>query len=209
MDLLQCSRSAWSGGGLLSLERVVQRLRDLLPARFEDLQTDFAVGVVTVDGQHRLIDSGPLPEAVAASAAIPFIFEAVDIPGQGEHNPFKDGGVVDRVGLAAWRARRRAQASAAGHARVPPALVHVISRSSPFSGFDAVHSEPGVAIVHSPKSGVSFFSLGDFHADVRASTMRARPLLVQASAGLLQHQMQQSGKTVVSPDRKRLARTSR
>lgn len=39
------------------------------------------VGVVTADGQHRLIDRGPLPEAVAASAAIPFVFQSVDIPG--------------------------------------------------------------------------------------------------------------------------------
>ncbi len=43
---------------------------------------DFAVGVVDSEGQYRLIDSGPLPEAVAASAAIPFIFEPVDVPGK-------------------------------------------------------------------------------------------------------------------------------
>jgi predicted acylesterase/phospholipase RssA len=40
------------------------------------------VGVVTADGEHKLIDSGPLPEAVAASAAIPVIFESVEIPGK-------------------------------------------------------------------------------------------------------------------------------
>lgn len=39
------------------------------------------MGVVASDGRYRLIDSGPLPEAVAASAAIPFIFEPLDIPG--------------------------------------------------------------------------------------------------------------------------------
>ena len=33
------------------------------------------------EGEYRLIDSGPLPEAVAASAAIPFIFNPVNIPG--------------------------------------------------------------------------------------------------------------------------------
>ena len=42
---------------------------------------EFAVGVVSKDGQYRLIDSGALPEAVAASAAIPFVFEPVNIPG--------------------------------------------------------------------------------------------------------------------------------
>jgi len=40
-----------------------------------------AVGVMTRDGKHLLVDSGPLPEAVAASAAIPWLFQAVDIPG--------------------------------------------------------------------------------------------------------------------------------
>lgn len=39
------------------------------------------MGVVTADGRHLLLDSGPLPEAVAASAAIPFVFQAVDVPG--------------------------------------------------------------------------------------------------------------------------------
>ncbi len=43
---------------------------------------EFAVGVVSADGRYRLIDSGPLPEAVAASAAIPYIFEPLQIPGQ-------------------------------------------------------------------------------------------------------------------------------
>ena len=42
---------------------------------------EFAVGVVSKNGEYRLIDSGPLPEAVAASAAIPFVFEPVAVPG--------------------------------------------------------------------------------------------------------------------------------
>ena len=46
---------------------------------------DFAVGVVTRTGQYQVINSGPLPEAVAASIAIPFIFGAVDIPGTTGH----------------------------------------------------------------------------------------------------------------------------
>lgn len=42
---------------------------------------EFAVGVVSKNGDYRLIDSGSLPEAVAASAAIPFVFEPVQVPG--------------------------------------------------------------------------------------------------------------------------------
>jgi predicted acylesterase/phospholipase RssA len=69
-------------GGALSLGAVVERLAALLPATFEELERDFAVGVVNAAGEHVLIDSGPLPEAVAASAAIPFVFSSVDVPGE-------------------------------------------------------------------------------------------------------------------------------
>jgi hypothetical protein len=78
--LLKPCWTPWRGG-LLSLDAVVDRLSKLLPPTFEELERDFAVGVVTGDGEHVLIDSGPLPEAVAASAAIPFIFSSVDVPG--------------------------------------------------------------------------------------------------------------------------------
>lgn len=80
IQLLQPCFEPWRGG-LLSLDGVVQRLSELLPPTFEDLQRDFAVGVVTAEGEHVLVDQGPLPAAVAASAAIPFIFSSVDVPG--------------------------------------------------------------------------------------------------------------------------------
>lgn len=72
-------------GGVLTLDPVVERLRQLLPATFEELPVPLAVGVVDQFGKHVLIRSGPLPEAVAASAAIPMIFSAVDIPGALTH----------------------------------------------------------------------------------------------------------------------------
>jgi len=59
-------RTPWVGGGVSARAPGVQEL---------------AVGVVSKEGEYRLIDSGPLPEAVAASAAIPFIFNPVNIPG--------------------------------------------------------------------------------------------------------------------------------
>ena len=40
------------------------------------------VGVIDAAGQHQTISSGPLPAAVAASAAIPCIFSPVSIPGR-------------------------------------------------------------------------------------------------------------------------------
>ncbi len=84
IQLLRPSLTPWRGG-LLTLDAVVQRLRELLPPTFEELGHDFAVGVVREDGVHELIDAGPLPEAVAASAAIPVIFANVRVAyGSGE-----------------------------------------------------------------------------------------------------------------------------
>ncbi|KXZ47273.1 hypothetical protein GPECTOR_36g125 [Gonium pectorale] len=221
-ELLRPSVSPWRGGAL-SLDGVIARLRDLLPPTFEELEREFAVGVVTADGQHVLLDSGPLPEAVAASAAIPFIFEAVDVPGQSRHGPFKDGGVVDRVGLRAWRERRRSQlrkrgaylngngnghlngngnghlngngnghlngnGHVNGHAvplRPPPCLVHVIDRSSPFSGFDdtSATGESHIVVVKSPRSGANFFDLGSFDDAMEAARHRAEARLLALRRG--------------------------
>jgi len=81
IQLLRPNMQPWKGG-VLSLDPVVERLRHLLPATFEELPVPLAVGVVDQTGKHMLIRSGPLPEAVAASAAIPLVFAAVDIPGK-------------------------------------------------------------------------------------------------------------------------------
>jgi hypothetical protein len=63
-----------------------------------------------------------------------------------EGGPFKDGGLYDRTGLVAWRRRRSLRGNV-----VPPALIHLIARSSNFSGADDVESTGGcrtsVAIV--------------------------------------------------------------
>jgi len=196
IQLLQPSFEPWRGG-VLSLDGVVQRLAELLPPTFEDLERDFAVGVVTADGEHVLIDQGPLPEAVAASAAIPFIFSPVDVPGG--MCGLKDGGMVDRVGLAAWRQRRRQQrclASDVVGSRVPPCLVHVIERSSPFSGADDAEAagEEAVQVVRCPKSGVNFFDLGDFERQFNIAKQRASSRLeayLSTPNGVQQHQQQQ------------------
>lgn len=64
------------------------------------------MGVVAADGTYRLIDSGPLPEAVAASAAIPFVFAPVNVPGALLAAPrrpcFGACQVITRVGFQQW-----------------------------------------------------------------------------------------------------------
>ncbi|KAG1679637.1 hypothetical protein FOA52_006154 [Chlamydomonas sp. UWO 241] len=170
---LRPSARPWEGG-LLSFEGVVRKLRTVLPATFEELDREFAVGVVTKRGDYVLIDSGPLPEAVAASAAIPIIFQSVCVPGlEQRQNPCKDGGIVDRVGLKGWRERRRTQ----GFLVPPPCLVHVVQRSSNFSGNDdvAATGEADVTMVFSPKSGVSLLNLGEFETAFDAAYGRAWP----------------------------------
>lgn len=161
---LQVSQKPW-GGGVLNMEKAIVRYRELLPATFEELEKDFAVGVWTRDGKYHVIDSGPLPEAVVASAAIPVVFENVNVPGVG---PCMDGGKFDRVGLEGWEAR----CSKRGGARCKT-LVHLIERSSPFSGKDDLLDREGVAVIRSPKSGVSLQSLGDFEHQYMASFARA------------------------------------
>ena len=115
-----------------------------------------------------------LPEAVAASAAIPVLFEPVYIPGQ-NGGPFADGGKADRVGLRQWRARRRLKKNA-----IPPAaLVHLIERSSPFSGADDVSrmGESNVTLVTCAKSGQYLWSLGEFDEQMERSRANAAPAL--------------------------------
>jgi predicted acylesterase/phospholipase RssA len=150
--------------GLLSGRAMVRHLSRLLPARIEDLERPFAVGVAGQDGRHELLTSGPLPEAIAASCAIPRLFQPVVVEG----TPWQDGAFADRIGIAAWRRVLAAQ--------VPgelDAVVHIVERSS------GVESEEGLGsarIVRTPRSGASLWSLGDFRgqmAEARALTLAA------------------------------------
>ena len=77
------------------------------------------------------------------------------LPAGCEDGPFKDGGLVDRVGLAGWRRRRAARASRNGggggnaHGAAPPALIHLIQRSSAFSGDDDVEATGALGALRS------------------------------------------------------------
>lgn len=128
VQYLRPSLRPWRG--LASLDGVVERLRDLLPATFEELEMEFAVGVVDAStGRHVVVDSGLLPEAVAAAAAIPCVFAPLSIPGAAG-GPFADGGVVDRTGLSAWRESRRVKGRAERrrHSPSPSSLAAVAAR---------------------------------------------------------------------------------
>jgi hypothetical protein len=164
VEYLQLSNQPWEGG-VLNMDKVISRYRELLPPTFEALGRDFAVGVLTRDGTYKVVDSGPLPEAVVASAAIPFLFEHVSVPGIGQ---CMDGGKFDRVGLVGWQERAKLKGSSRS-----ATLVHLISRSSPFSGNEEVDTTNNVVVLRSPKSGVSLTSLGDFDKHYNTAFERA------------------------------------
>jgi predicted acylesterase/phospholipase RssA len=147
--------------GLFSMKRVIARLRELLPPRFDDLPRPLAVGVALRSGEHRLLHQGDLPEAVAASCAIPHVFAPVRI----ETTPYVDGGAVDRLGLDGWKQWRPGRS----------VLVHWVERSA---GRDP--STPTVPLVRSQRSGASFFSLGPFRDQVQQAhrhTLQVLPSL--------------------------------
>ena len=89
--LMRPSRRPWRG--VATLDALIAHLRTLLPAQFSGLDRPLAVGVVDRNGDHRLLSAGALPEAVAASCAMPGVFCAVDV-GTGH---YRDGGAADRL----------------------------------------------------------------------------------------------------------------
>jgi predicted acylesterase/phospholipase RssA len=142
--------------GLWSLDQVVAELEQRLPATFEALPRPLGVGVATHDRAHLLLTSGPLPLAVAASCAVPWLFLPVKIADRWLH----DGGAVDRTALAAWRAHR------------PEAqpVVHLVERTA------GARQEPvldGLTVVRSPPSGARLWSLGDVQAAFELTRQRA------------------------------------
>jgi len=135
--------------GLFVFDRVLVRLRELLPARFEELDRPFGVGVRGPGKRHVLLTSGSLPEAVAASCAIPFVFAPVSVDGV----LYQDGGAVDRYGVEPWMAYRGG---------VKP-VVHRVEASLGREGEGALR---GLTVAHTPRSGASFWDLGDVQGQI-------------------------------------------
>lgn len=142
------------------MDGVVRQLATLLPETFDELKTPFACAVVDADtGAYKIIREGNLPEAVTASAAVPVLFAPVSVAGV-DGGPWQDGGKHDRVGLEGWQ-ELRTGGLVGGHVDEGP-IVHLIERSSPFSGADDVDMSAracGATVVRSPKSGQSLLAL--------------------------------------------------
>jgi predicted acylesterase/phospholipase RssA len=154
--LMRWNWRVWQG--LYSLDDVVAQLAEWLPARIEDLPIPFGVGVMDQSGQSRVLTSGPLPEAVAASCAIPWLFAPVCVDGE----VFRDGGVVDRTGLAAWRTIRGSRAT----------VLHLVDRTGG-AETDIGAIDPDVHIIHTARSGARFWNLGDVARQVQEAEDKA------------------------------------
>ncbi len=142
--------------GAFSLAPLAAWLRSRLPGRIEDLPRPFAAGVVGPGRQPQLLTSGDLVSAVVASCAIPYLFRPVDREG----GAYSDGGVADRLMVAPWRAWRGDR----------PAVVHVVDR---VAGRDSDASLEPYLVVRTPRSGASFFSLGDIAASAELARQSA------------------------------------
>lgn len=78
-------------------ESLRQVLADALPERIEELSVPFQCVAASIErASEHWFDSGPLVDAVMASAAVPGILPAVEL--DGEH--FLDGGIVNSIPVA-------------------------------------------------------------------------------------------------------------
>ncbi len=156
MALMRFNWRIWSG--LYSLDAVIDQLHAWLPPTFADLPVPFGVGVMDSSGQARLLTSGPLPEAVAASCAIPWLFVPVAIDGES----YRDGGAVDRIGLKAWSAWR------GDH----PTVLHMVDRTG--GAKTPIQSiPPEVCVIRTARSGAKFWDLGDVRGQMQEAQERA------------------------------------
>ena len=165
LSMLRPGLHIWRG--LFGMGAVVEQLRAWLPPTFADLERPLGVGVMDAEGRSILLHQGSLPEAVAASCAIPWLFQPIDIGGV----LYRDGGVVDRTGLSAWRAWRGKR----------PTVLHLVERTGGAVVEEASIS-PDLSVIHTAKSGARFWNLGDFwkqHAEAYRSASEV--LLGQAN----------------------------
>ena len=158
LSLMSFNWKLWQG--LFSMKKLIRKMDMLLPSTFEGLEREFGVGLCTQDRQSLIMRDGPLSLAVAASCAMPYVFAPVLIGSQ----KYCDGGAVDRIQAQGWRRARGQQ----------DMLVHIVNRSH---GARNEQGLEGLKIVRTPRSGASFFSLGDFQGQLEEARVLTHALL--------------------------------
>jgi predicted acylesterase/phospholipase RssA len=162
-------RPAWTPWlGAFHLDEVRRHLRDRVPADFSHLMRSFGVGVAE-GGQAHLLTEGNLPDAIAASCAVPYLFQPVVIDGRA----FIDGGAVDRTAIEAWRRQRPGRTL----------LLHLMEASMA----EPKETPQADVVVRSPRSGAHLWSLGDHRARFDRTRAATRAALEHAiSEGIVQ-----------------------
>jgi predicted acylesterase/phospholipase RssA len=149
--------------GLLRLDPMVAWLHTVLPPTFAGLARPFAVGVSVRRGdavEAHLLTDGPLPEAIAASCAIPGLFAS---PMDGPWGAWRDGGYADRLMAGPWRAWRGER----------PGLGHAVARSA---GRE-VPLPASLPVIRTPRARASLWGLRDVRAQADEAADAARRAL--------------------------------
>lgn len=165
IDILVPNWTLSGGVAMFRLDALIARLRQLVPATFEELPRPLGIGVITLDQKPRLLTSGPLPEAVAASCAIPWLFAPIRI---GE-TWFADGGTVNRTFVPMFRAWRGER----------PMVVHLVERSLGGEAGDLT----GLAVVKTARAGAGLRGLGNFVVEKEEARAAADPVIRLLSGG--------------------------
>ena len=161
ITLMRPNPTPWRG--VFRLDAMIRYLETLLPRSFDDLARPLAVGVIDEEGRYQLLREGLLAHAVAASCAMPYIFQPIVLNEQ----PYQDGGTADRLGIDAWRALRP-------NAR---AIAHQVARTA---GNDVTTDLRDITMINTPRSGANFLSLGDFQGQLREAETLAEAALRQS-----------------------------
>ena len=93
---------------------------------------------------------------------MPYVFAPVMIDG----TPLCDGGTVDRIQLVGWKKLR-------GNREF---LVHVVNRSH---GAAIEAGLEGAVVVRTPRSGASFFGLGDFAGQLEEACQQSHRIFAE------------------------------
>jgi len=180
--LASCRSSATFWRGAFSTRALRKRMRRVLPATFEELGKPLGVGVYDrATGEPRLVTSGDLPAAVAASCAVPGLFAPVRLA---DGALYLDGGKVDarcQTGRVVWGATHSIRTQIdrtflALHKCWRPdqrAVCHLVKDD----GVDLIRRDgviDGVYVVKTPRAAARLWSLGDFEGERSEASERSK-----------------------------------
>ena len=115
----------------------------------------------------RIVHFLDLPEAVAASCAIPSIFKPVMAGEEGKNRKsYADGGVTDRTGLDAYSVWKKGLSNIDGNddddVQNRKCLIHLVDSSSRYEASNIYQGSNSRLFIRTPRANANFFSLKDY-----------------------------------------------